>query len=178
VSAYGVGIIILVFLLLSLTACDSYNLSLQNFFETPAVDTGIFPGGGQPGGGGTSGGTGGASSANANLAYLNIGSSISFSPTAYSYFVVKEFIAPETLSLSITRGTPGQQIAATFNGSTVNNGDSLSLPQIGFYSLVVIVTAPDGITQQTYTISYTYHHATTWTVPELPVRSRPISLPQ
>jgi hypothetical protein len=140
-------------------ACDSYNLSTQNFFETPAAYTGIFPGGGQPGGGGT-----GGASANANLAYLNLGSSISFSPTTYSYSVVKEFSTPETLPLSITAGAPGQLIMATFNGAPVNNGDSLSPPQSGSYPLVVIVTAPDGITRQTYTISYTYRHGTQWYV--------------
>jgi hypothetical protein len=39
------GIIILAFLVLSLAACDSYNLSFQNFFETPAAYIGSGIGG-------------------------------------------------------------------------------------------------------------------------------------
>jgi hypothetical protein len=97
-------------------------------------------------------------SSDANLEDISIsGASISFSPTTYSYSVVKGWPEAETPTLSITKGAAGKRIEAKLNGETVS-GSLTQLKQNGVNSLIITVTAQDGVTTQTYTVSYTYYN--------------------
>jgi hypothetical protein len=110
-------------------------------------------------------------SANANLAPFNgikIGGQIigGYSPTTYSYGISEPTTsAPAGKTLTLTAGAPGQTIAVSLNGTPVSGGGSYSLfPMTAANSIVITVTAPDGITQKTYAVGYTYYNQTEWYV--------------
>jgi hypothetical protein len=107
-------------------------------------------------------------SSNANLANSNgikiAGTTVTgYSPTTYAYSITKAWAA-ETPALTFARGAPGQKIEAKLNGDSVTSGENLTLNQNSVNSLIIAVTAPDGVTQQTYTVSYTYRYGTEWYV--------------
>jgi hypothetical protein len=101
-------------------------------------------------------------SSNANLGALSIGST-HFDVAEYFHPVVKPLGAPDTPTLSFARGEAGQMIVAMLNGVEVHNNEDLSskLHQDDANSLVVAVTAPDGVTKKTYAVSYGFYHAST-----------------
>jgi hypothetical protein len=101
-------------------------------------------------------------SSNANLANLTGISIVSgFSSTTYGYSILDAWTAAPP-ALTITRGRPGQKIEATLNGTAVSTGTQL---EMGVNSLSVVVTAPDGVTRQSYSVSYTYYYdGTVWFV--------------
>jgi hypothetical protein len=85
-----------------------------------------------------------------------------FAATKYAYAISKPVTkAPEPKLLTMT-GTPGQAIAVSLNGDDVGSGRSVYLPMKAANSIVIAVTAPDGVTKQTYTVSYTYYNQTEW----------------
>jgi hypothetical protein len=107
-------------------------------------------------------------SSNANLSGISIGGVpvTNFSSTTYSY---AENIpaAPSDKVLSVTSGTPGQTITASLNGAPPVSltGGSLTLTGMkAANSIAIIVTAPDGVTKQTYAVGYTYHYGIDWYV--------------
>jgi hypothetical protein len=107
-------------------------------------------------------------SSDANLTGITLGgdSVPGFSPAVYAYAISEAVTAaPGTKTLRMT-GTPGQAIAVWLNGVYAGSGRSVSLPMKAVNSIVIIVTAPDGITKQTYTVSYTYYNQTEWYVTE------------
>jgi hypothetical protein len=99
-------------------------------------------------------------SSDASLDNISISTAyISFSPTTYSYSVVKNWVSE--LPILTISGKGGQKIEAKLNGTTnVNSGSLLLLDQNGTNSLVITVTAPDGLTKQIYMVSYTYVYET------------------
>ncbi|MDR1219194.1 MAG: cadherin-like beta sandwich domain-containing protein, partial [Treponema sp.] len=108
-------------------------------------------------------------SSNANLAgadgiKIGGGAVPDYNPATYTYAIYKSANSAETPALTIA-GEPGQQIEAALNGNHVASGSALQLG-LGVNSLVIAVTAPDGVTKQTYTVSYTYHYDTQWYVSE------------
>ncbi|MDR0597114.1 MAG: cadherin-like beta sandwich domain-containing protein, partial [Treponema sp.] len=102
-------------------------------------------------------------SSNANLSGISIGGTSvnNFSSTTYSYSEYGTG-APSNKTLAVTPGTQGQTIAVSLNGSPVTNNSLTGMNAVN--SIVITVTAPDGFTQQTYTVSYTYQYATEWYV--------------
>ncbi|MDR2447638.1 MAG: cadherin-like beta sandwich domain-containing protein, partial [Treponema sp.] len=114
-------------------------------------------------------------SSNANLKGISIGDTLvsGFSSDIYTYSVYETTLnAPQdkSLSVTVTPDAPGQSVTASLNEAEVSltrNGGVLtgSLTSLqGANSLVITVTAPDGVTKQTYTVSYTYIYTTEWHV--------------
>ncbi|MDR1900830.1 MAG: right-handed parallel beta-helix repeat-containing protein [Treponema sp.] len=103
-------------------------------------------------------GVGDFASSNANLTDISIGGNAisGFSSATYSYSILKQWTGPESPILTIS-GTPGQKIEAELNGTAVSNGSALTLKKDS-NTLAVSVTAPDGVTQQTYSVSHTYYN--------------------
>jgi hypothetical protein len=111
-------------------------------------------------------------SSNANLSGISIGGEAvsGFSSGVYSYSVYKP-AAPSNTALRVTSGTPGQAITASLNGGAPFSLTGGSLHTFaagdmkGANSLAVTVTAPDGVTRQTYALGYTYVlYGTEWYV--------------
>jgi hypothetical protein len=69
---------------------------------------------------------------------------------------------PNLPSITVTQGTPGQTITISLNGASeapLTSGlpykpDSLKATN----SIVITVTAPDGVTKKTYTVAYIYYY--------------------
>jgi hypothetical protein len=98
------------------------------------------------------------------LSISNAPASFVFSPTNYAYTISEAVTeAPGTESLTVD-SKPGQAIAVSLNGVDMGSGSSFSLPMKAANSIVIAVTAPDGVTKQTYTVSYTYYNQTEWYV--------------
>ncbi|MDR2094607.1 MAG: cadherin-like beta sandwich domain-containing protein [Treponema sp.] len=74
-------------------------------------------------------------------------------------------LPPPSVSLTISPEA-GQNITVSLNGGTPTSGGShiLNMQMNQSNSIVITVTASDGVTRQTYTVSYTYHHQTVWYV--------------
>jgi hypothetical protein len=116
-------------------------------------------------------------SSNANLAGISIdGTPIAgynAGKTTYAeYKGVFSFPAiPSSIPITITPAETGQTVTAWLNGNTdsekilLDNDFTGTLsPLNAANSMVIMVTAPDGVTKQTYTVSYTYFNATEWTI--------------
>jgi parallel beta-helix repeat protein len=101
-------------------------------------------------------------SSNANLSGIEIGGeAVTLQPDKYSYNVYKETSdAPSDKALTITAGTPGQNIDVSLNGDPVTDNNLTNMEAAN--SIVITVTAPDGFTKQTYAVSYTYQYETKW----------------
>jgi parallel beta-helix repeat protein len=108
-------------------------------------------------------------SSNADLNGISIGGAAvsKFSSTTYNY--AESVFTSEALSskdLKITTGTQGQAVTAWLNGvgdakkvALTKSGDVFTgtlTPMEAVNSIVITVTAPDGVTRQTYTVSYAY----------------------
>ncbi|MDR2094609.1 MAG: cadherin-like beta sandwich domain-containing protein [Treponema sp.] len=105
-------------------------------------------------------------SSNANLRGITIGGTSvpGFSSTDYAYAISEAVTeAPGTKALTVA-GTPGQAIAVSLNGADAGTGRSVPLSMKAVNSIVIAVTAPDGVTKQTYTVSCTYYNQTEWYV--------------
>jgi parallel beta-helix repeat protein len=112
-------------------------------------------------------------SSNANLA-ASAGiaistASLTYSPATYNYSVLKAY-ASESPTVTIN-ARAGQTVTAAWNGANVpltktssSYTGSLSSLNKAANALAISVTAPDGVTQQTYAVSYTYRHGTIWYV--------------
>jgi hypothetical protein len=99
------------------------------------------------------------------------GGTITFSAGTTSYAIIRSrntALAPSE-TMTINGGKPGQNITALLNETKVSKSGASSwdLPMEGANSIVIMVTAQDGVTQQTYTVSYTYVYSNTeWYVAE------------
>jgi hypothetical protein len=91
-----------------------------------------------------------------------------FSSATYSYAVSVSTVPSPSVPLTVTPGTPGQAIAVKLNGTPVAPDGSgvFNLSMTAANSIDITVTAPDGVTQQTYAVTYTYRHGTDWYVSE------------
>jgi hypothetical protein len=137
---------------------------MQTIIVRDGLTTGSWDGGGST----LNWGADKFASSNADLGGISIGGeTITLSPGTYSYSVDKQTSAAPSdpsnnKTLTITAGTPGQTIRALLNGAPVT-GSSLTGMEAA-NSLVITVTAPDGLTKQTYTVGYIY----TYTHPSFP----------
>jgi parallel beta-helix repeat protein len=105
-------------------------------------------------------------SSNADLSGISIedGTTITLSSGEYSYSMDGPSGTPANKNLTVTADTDGQIIAATLNGTGVTltksgrdyTGILSSTNMKAVNSIVITVTAQDGVTQQTYTVTYTY----------------------
>jgi hypothetical protein len=68
---------------------------------------------------------------------------------------------PDETSITVTPGKPGQTIAVSLNGDEISlpGGGSTTLSSLkATNSIVIVVTAPDGVTKKTYTVGYIYYY--------------------
>jgi hypothetical protein len=77
---------------------------------------------------------------------------------------------PDETTITVAPGVPGQTIAVSLNGTelSLGGGGSATLSSLkATNSIVILVTAPDGVTQKTYTVGYIYYYnAGIWYVDE------------
>jgi predicted outer membrane repeat protein len=79
-------------------------------------------------------------------------------PAAHSkYTAVTSFPPQKEVSLSVTP-KPGQNVTVSLNGGAPAGGGTHSLTMAQTNSIVIAVTAQDGVATQTYTVSYTYYY--------------------
>jgi hypothetical protein len=139
---------------------------VSRLVQTLIVRDGLTTGRWNNGGGALNWGSGNFASSNANLSGISVGGTgvSGFSQGIHTYSVYKSLPKssnlPPTLALSVSSAVGGQTVTASLNGTAFtplsNKSGSLS-PVKAVNSLVIMVTAPDGVTKQTYTVSYTYY---------------------
>jgi hypothetical protein len=118
-------------------------------------------------------------SSNAELDGISIGGTdigLTFGTYTYAKSIAVTEALTSPVSLTISRTETGQTVTAWLNGNTDNekisltrNGNTFNgglTPIKAANSIVIAVTAPDGVTNRTYTVSYTYYNQTQWYVKE------------
>ncbi|MDR1900829.1 MAG: cadherin-like beta sandwich domain-containing protein [Treponema sp.] len=138
-------------------------VKVKTLIQTILVRDGLTTDKWDRGGGALTLGVGDFASSNADLAGISIGgdSVPDFDAGTHSYSILAPYTNPNS-SLSITAHTEGQKIEVILNGTALplsRSGTTFSATPIlnaGGNSFSITVTAPDGATQQTYSVSYTY----------------------